>query len=45
MKNYTVKNVGGHYEIYVGGKFHASCDTWSEVRSELQKLEEETVCD
>ena len=33
-----VRNVNGHYEIYICGIFYCSCDTLEEVDEELINL-------
>lgn len=38
MEIYETKYNNGHYEIYVNGKFVSSCDTYKEVKEELQKV-------
>lgn len=39
MENrYDVKNVNGHYEIYINGKFYCSADTVSEAANEIDKI-------
>ena len=32
-----IKNVKGHYEVWICGKFYCSCDNMDEVREELEK--------
>lgn len=36
--NIEVRNVRGHYEIYINGVFYCSCDTKEEVEEELINL-------
>lgn len=36
--NIEIKNVQGHYEIYINGVFYCSCDTREEVDEELANL-------
>lgn len=33
-----VRNVRGHYEIYINGIFYCSCDTMEEVDEELNNM-------
>lgn len=35
--NYEVKQVHGHYEIYINGKFYCTADNMTEVEEELEK--------
>ena len=39
MNHYEVKNVRGHYEVYINGEFYCSCDTLSEVDEALATYE------
>ena len=41
MEDIRIEKVMDHYEIYVAGQFHCSCDNWSEVNQELKEMEEE----
>ena len=36
--NYEVKQIHGHYEIYIDGNFYCSVDNMTEVREEIEKL-------
>lgn len=36
--NIEVRNVRGHYEIYINGVFYCSCDNKQEVDEELMNL-------
>ena len=36
--NYEVKQVYGHYEIYINGEFYCSADNMAEVREEIEKF-------
>ena len=38
--NAEIKNVNGHYEIFVNGKFYCSCDNMDEVGEEIAQLKE-----
>lgn len=38
-----VKNIKGHYEIYVHGEFYVSCDP-DELSKTLKEVEEELKC-
>ena len=33
-----IQKVKEHYEIYIDNKFYCSCDNWTEVQEELEKL-------
>ena len=33
-----IKNVKGHYEVWLMGRFWCSCDNMDEVREELEKI-------
>ena len=33
-----IKNVKGHYEIWICGKFYCSCDNMVEVREEIKGI-------
>ena len=39
MKQYEMKVVNGHYELYINGKFYCSCDNWAEVNKEIEEFE------
>lgn len=45
--SYEIKNVNGHYEVYLNGLFYCSADTMFEAVDELEKSmrkhESETV--
>ena len=41
MRGVRVKKVMEHYEIYVAGAFYCSCDNITEVREELERLEDD----
>lgn len=34
---YQIKNVGGHYEVYINGEFICSGDTWNEAAREAER--------
>ena len=36
--NIEIRQVHGHYEIYINGVFYCSCDTKEEVDEELMNL-------
>ena len=36
---YEIKNVNGHYEVYVNGKLYCTADNMEEVMKELVVLE------
>jgi hypothetical protein len=36
-----IYNRSGHFEIWVDNEFEVSCDNWTEVREELQRIDEE----
>ena len=38
MQNIKVKQVYGHYEIYVNNRFYCSADNLKEVQEELENL-------
>lgn len=35
--SYEIKNVNGHYEVYLNGLFYCSADTMPEAIEELEK--------
>ena len=37
--SYKIKNVGGHYEIYINGKFYCSADNTVEAVKEIEAYE------
>lgn len=37
---YEIKNVNGHYEVYLDGKFYCSTDTIGEACDELENAME-----
>lgn len=40
--NYEVKQVHGHYEIYINGDFYCSAENMTEVREEIEGIENNT---
>ena len=39
--NYKIINTGGHYEIYINGKFYCSADNMSEATREIEAYDKE----
>lgn len=40
MRDYEIKRVKEHYELYIDGVFYCSADTFMEAAEELEKLRE-----
>lgn len=40
--HYEIKNVHGHFEIYVNGNFYCSANNMAEVREEIESIENNT---
>ena len=46
MERYDITLSGGHYEVYIDGKFYCSADSAQEAAREVEEYEKEhaTVC-
>lgn len=42
-KEFSIRRVGNHYEVFVDCRFYCSCDTYGEAQDEIDALKEEKV--